>query len=202
VPHPKKVGTLPVEGGDEEKQTNEIKTAIPLLEAIDLQGKTITADALLAQRELARYLVEQRGAHDHFTVKANQKNLLEEIAYYFDPLDRQPDHTLLDSPEQGRLEIRNIGVTTELNDDLNFPQVGQAFRVQRITIHKKSGKQTQELAYGMTSKTPNQASATEVPQDNRGHWGIENSCHYIIDWNYDEAAAASAQATGRRIGHA
>jgi predicted transposase YbfD/YdcC len=202
VPHPKKVGTLPVEGGDEEKQTNEIKTAIPLLEAIDLQGKTITADALLAQRELARYLVEQRGAHDHFTVKANQKNLLEEIAYYFDPLDRQPDHTLLDSPEQGRLEIRNIGVTTELNDDLNFPQVGQAFRVQRITIHKKSGKQTQELAYGMTSKTPNQASATEIPQDNRGHWGIENSCHYIIDWNYDEAAAASAQATGRRIGHA
>ncbi|MGC1954818.1 MAG: ISAs1 family transposase, partial [Gammaproteobacteria bacterium] len=23
-------------------------------------------------------------------------------------------------------------------------------------------------------------------QDNRGHWSIENSCHYIIDWNYDE----------------
>jgi hypothetical protein len=21
---------------------------------------------------------------------------------------------------------------------------------------------------------------------NRGHWTIENSCHYIIDWNYDE----------------
>jgi len=21
---------------------------------------------------------------------------------------------------------------------------------------------------------------------NRGHWSIENSCHYIIDWNYDE----------------
>ena len=52
--HPKKVGTLPVEGGDEEKQTNENKTAIPLLEAIDIQGKTITADALLTQRELAR----------------------------------------------------------------------------------------------------------------------------------------------------
>ena len=21
---------------------------------------------------------------------------------------------------------------------------------------------------------------------NRGHWSIENSCHYILDWNYDE----------------
>ena len=21
---------------------------------------------------------------------------------------------------------------------------------------------------------------------NRGHWAIENSCHYIIDWNFNE----------------
>jgi predicted transposase YbfD/YdcC len=21
---------------------------------------------------------------------------------------------------------------------------------------------------------------------NRGQWSIENSCHYIVDWNYDE----------------
>jgi hypothetical protein len=21
---------------------------------------------------------------------------------------------------------------------------------------------------------------------NRGHWAIENSCHYILDWNFDE----------------
>jgi hypothetical protein len=25
-----------------------------------------------------------------------------------------------------------------------------------------------------------------VLRDNREHWSIENSCHYIIDWNYDE----------------
>ena len=102
--HPKKVGTLPVEGRDEEKQTNEIKTAIPLLDTIDIQGKTITADALLTQRELARYLVEKRSAHYHFTVKANQKQLLEETAFYFDQLERAPDHSTLDSPEHGRIE--------------------------------------------------------------------------------------------------
>ena len=62
------MGTLPVEGRDEEKQTNEIKIAIPLLDAIDIQGKTVTADALLTQRELARYLVEERDAHYYFTV--------------------------------------------------------------------------------------------------------------------------------------
>ena len=86
------MGTLPVEGRDEEKQTNEIKTAIPLLEAIDIRGKTITADALLTQREFAQYLVEERGAHYHFTVKANQKHLLEAAVFYFDQIEREPDH--------------------------------------------------------------------------------------------------------------
>jgi hypothetical protein len=37
--HPKKVGALPVAASDELKRTNEIKTAIPLLDAIDIQGK-------------------------------------------------------------------------------------------------------------------------------------------------------------------
>ena len=42
--HPKKVGTLPVEGSDEEKQTNEIKMAAPMLDAMAIEGRTITAD--------------------------------------------------------------------------------------------------------------------------------------------------------------
>ena len=179
------MGTLPVEGSDEEKQTNEIKTAIPLLEAIEIRGKTISADALLTQRELARYLVEERGAHYHFTVKGNQKYLLEETAFYFAHCEHPPNFTTTDG-EHGRLETRKIWVTTELNDYLNFPHVGQAFMVERFTIDKKSGKERSDIAYGITSKPPQLANAQQVLQDNRGHWAIENSCHYIIDWNYDE----------------
>lgn len=66
---------MPVEGDDELKRTNEIKMAAPLLDAIDIQGKEITADALLTQRKFAAYLVEDRQAHYHFTVKANQPQL-------------------------------------------------------------------------------------------------------------------------------
>ena len=135
--HPKKVGTLPVAGRDEQKQTNEIKTAIPLLDAIDIQGKTITADALLTQRELACYLIEQRHAHYHFTVKGNQKTLLEAIALYFDHCHRAPDHTTFDAPEHGRIETRKIWVTTALNEYLGFPHVGQAFKVERHTFRQE-----------------------------------------------------------------
>ncbi|MCP4551380.1 MAG: transposase, partial [Bacteroidetes bacterium] len=56
-----------------EKQTNEIKTAIPMLKSLNIQGKTITADALLTQRDIAKWLVETKYAHCHFTVKGNQK---------------------------------------------------------------------------------------------------------------------------------
>ncbi|MCC6473409.1 MAG: ISAs1 family transposase, partial [Burkholderiales bacterium] len=75
------MGTLPVEGNtDTVKQTNEIGMAIPLLEAIAIEGKDISADALLTQRKLAHYLVEQRRAHYHLTVKANQPTLHADIA--------------------------------------------------------------------------------------------------------------------------
>jgi hypothetical protein len=49
--------------------------AIPLLAAIDLTAKDITADALLTQRKLADYLVTERHGHYHFTVKGNQPTL-------------------------------------------------------------------------------------------------------------------------------
>jgi predicted transposase YbfD/YdcC len=92
--------------------------AIPLLEAIDIQGKDITADALLTQRKLADYLVEQRNAHYHFTVKGNQPRVLQDIALYFQ--DRQePDFIVCAPPDHGRIETRKIRVTSELNHYLD-----------------------------------------------------------------------------------
>jgi len=51
---------------------------------------------------------------------------------------------------------------------------------------KKTGKYSVEIAYGLTSRTPREASPQRVLQVNRGQWTIENSCHYILDWNFDE----------------
>jgi len=184
VLHPKKVGTLPI-SDQEVKRTNEIKTTIPLLDAIDIKGKNITADALLTQRTIADYVVIKRKAHYHFTVKNNQPTLFQDIALYFK--DRKdPDFVHCNPPDHGRIEIRKIWTTTELNDYLSFPHVGQAFLIQRESTNKKTGKYSCEIAYGITSRSPEQADPQRVLDTNRNHWSIENSCHYIIDWNYDE----------------
>jgi predicted transposase YbfD/YdcC len=185
MPHPKKVGTLPVADTGELKQTNEIKTAIPLLDAIDIQGMDITADALLTQRAIAEYLVSERNAHYHFTVKANQATLLGDIALFFhDP--RQPDFTECSAGDHGRIETTTIWTTTQLNDYLEFPHVKQAFMIKRESTDKKTGKHSCDIVFGITSRDKAQADAQLLLTINRGHWVIENSCHYILDWNYDE----------------
>jgi len=159
--------------------------AAPLLDPINIKGKVITADALLTQRTFAEYLVRQRKAHYHFTVKGNQSTLLQDIAFYF--LGRkEPDYIEYASPDHGRIETRKIWTTTELNDYLDFPHVGQAFVIERHCIDKKTDKCSCEIAYGITSQSPQEADAKKVLETNRGHWSIENSCHYVIDWNYDE----------------
>jgi hypothetical protein len=81
----------------------------------------ITADALLTQRDLARYLVKKRKAHYHFIVKGNQPTLLADIETYFQHR-KEPDYIDNAPPDHGRIETRKIWTTTELNDYLNFPQ--------------------------------------------------------------------------------
>jgi len=99
---------LPVEGSDELKQTNEIGMFIPVIESLkDIQGKTITGDALLTQCKLAQYLVEDRLAHYVFIAKDNQPTLAEDIRLNFENREA-PDYSEPYTLAHGRLESRSI----------------------------------------------------------------------------------------------
>ena len=174
---------MPVAGSDEQKRTNEIGMAIPVLDGCALAGKVVTADALLTQRTLAAYLIGRK-AHYSFTVKGNQPGLEREIALLFEKRG-DPDFVDVTPPDHGRIETRRIWCSTALNAYLDFPHVGQVFMIERESIKKKTGESSREIALGITSQSPHEASAQEVLAINRGHWTIE-STHYIIDWNYDE----------------
>ena len=174
---------MPVAGSDEQKRSNEIGMAIPVLEGCDIAGKDITGDALLSQRALARFIVE-RDAHYHFTVKGNQPTLERDIALLFETRS-VPDLVEVMPLEQGRIETRRIGCSTALNAYLDFPHVGQVCLIERGSIDKRTAVHRREIALGITSRTPQQASPQRVLAVNRGHWRIE-SVHYLIDWNYHE----------------
>lgn len=181
------MGTLPVgEDSEEQKQTNEIKIAAPLLEPLDIEGMNITADALHTQRSFADYLVGERKAHYFFIAKNNQPTLRSDIEFHFRNTLDEAECVDVSEGEHGRIETRSIWTTTELNDYLDFPHVGQAFMLKREFVVKKTGAVSRETVYGITSRTPEEASPEKILNIVRGHWTIENGCHYILDWNFDE----------------
>ena len=157
--------------------------AIPLRAGCALAGKDVTGDALLPQRALARYLIK-RHAHYHFTVKGNQPALRHDIAVRFETREAA-GFVQVTPADHGRLETRRIWCSTALNAYLDFPHVGQVFLIERESIKKHTGKHSREIALGITSRTPHQASPQRVLAVNRGHWSIE-SVHHILDGTYDE----------------
>ena len=99
---------------------------------------------------------------------------------------KAPDFITVSPPDHGRIETRRIWCSTALNAHLDFPHVGQVFLIEREVVHKKTGKLTLECALGITSRPPEQAKPQRVLATNRGHWAIENRCHYVIHWHFDE----------------
>ena len=79
----------------------------------------------------------------------------------------------------GRRERRTLTSTTALNGYLDWPGVGQVFRlVRERTI---GGVTTSVVVYGITSLTRRQADARRLLGLTREHWGIENRLHYVRD---------------------
>ena len=73
----------------------------------------------------------------------------------------------------GRLEIREIVVSTELNEFLasKWTGVAQVFRLTRTVT--EDGQTHTEVVYGISSLSPRQASAARLLELVREHWGIE-----------------------------
>ncbi len=157
---------------------------VPVMDSLDLDGKTVTGDALLTQRKLAHYLVQDCHAHYVFIVKDNQPTLAHDIQLAFENR-KAPDYSEPYTVAHGRIESRSIWVLSQFNDYLDFPFVGQIFAIERHTIDKKSGKESREMAYGLTSHSSYSVDAKRLLQFNRQHWCVE-SHHYVLDWNWDE----------------
>ncbi|TAH49007.1 MAG: ISAs1 family transposase [Chloroflexota bacterium] len=164
---------------------NEIGASLRLLQALDLRGKIVSGDALLAQHELSRGIVEGGGEY-LWTVKTNQAELYADIQTLFAP-ERvtkgfsAPQKDLRQAASQekrhGRLECRILTASRELKGYLGWPYAEQVFQVERHTLRLKDGKATHALAYGITSLTPHEASAQRLLDLVREHWQIETGLH-------------------------
>ena len=115
----------------------------------------------------------------------NQPTLLDDITTHFLNDNSQADYEDQVSVEHGRIEVRRIWVTSALNEYVKFPHVAQVYRIEREITDKKSGVTSLVTAYGVTSRTKEEADPKTILHKVRGHWSVEVS-HYIIDWVFDE----------------
>ena len=122
-------------------------------------------------------------------VKGNQPQLRTDIAELFaEPRGPSEHRTTATTHEvgHGRIERRQLTASTALVGYSDWPDLAQVFELQRTVTCKKSGASRQETVYGVTSLSPNEASAAQLLHLSRGHWRIENQSHWVRDVTFDE----------------
>jgi len=168
---------------------NEVPAAKRVVKQLDLRGKIVTGDALLAQRALSATIVEEKGDYV-WTVKGNQKRLKRDIETLFEPESCtggfSPCHKDFQTVVKcgkghGRRERRTLMGSSMLKDYLSWPCCEQVFRLERRFERTSDGKIFKEVSYGVTSLSRKEADADRLLAIVRGHWSIENKLHFRRD---------------------
>jgi predicted transposase YbfD/YdcC len=178
----------------EKDKENEIVVAPKLLECLDLRNKVVIGDAMHTQRQLSIQIVAA-GGDFVWVVKDNQANTRRAIEQLFAPEAPLPglgcppmDFRSVKTVEKqaGRLEVRTITVSSLLNDYLDWPHLGQVFRLDRRFTNLSTGEVECEVRYGLTSLTAQIADPKRLLKIVRSEWGIENGLHYRRDVTFQE----------------
>jgi predicted transposase YbfD/YdcC len=172
------------------RKENEIPASARLLKTLDLRGKIVTGDALLAQRGLSLQIV-QAGGEYIWILKDNQPETAEAVARLFAPEPvvkgfspaSHDDFQTAQSVEKshGRIEVRRLTASRALTGWLDWPGAEQVFQVQRRFVRVKDGRVTEQVVYGVTSLTAREASPQRLLGLVREHWAIENGLFYRRD---------------------
>jgi len=85
-----------------------------------------------------------------------------------------------------------------LNDYVEFPHVEQVCRIERITCNLEGQQRFHEVAYAVTSLSPEVADNKRLLCINRGHWCIENRLHWVRDVTFDEDRSQVRTGEGAR----
>ncbi len=177
-----------------DEKSNET-TAIPVLlerlaESGALKGAIVTIDAIACNSTIATAITEA-GADYLLAVKENQPTLRAEIETFF--ADAPP--TSLDSftdldKGHGRIEQRTVTLAREVDwltgdrrfpGELRLPGVAAVIKVAARTELKDRGRFDTRYYVSSASLTAHAAA-----QAVRGHWGIENRLHWVLDVVFKE----------------
>ena len=178
------VGQWPVD-----EHTNEIGMMKTLLLDLALEGRVVTTDALLTQKDVTETIMD-RGGDYILPIKGNQPETEAILAEWFDtpPARYEQPNQIAETVEKvhGRLVTRYIETSTVLNDYLDWPGIAQTFKLTRRRVIVPTGESSTQTIYGITSLSPEQASPRDLLTFIQQHWTVENKLHWVKDVTLDE----------------
>lgn len=178
-------------------QSNEI-TALPeLLRALELAGCIVTADALHCQKDIAREIIEA-DADYVLALKGNQGTAFAEVkAFLDDAVERKASHLVFHQSTDkghGRVEVRRYW-QTERTGWFADRAAWEGLRSVGVVEARRwvNGRETVERRYYLSSL---KADAQRFGRAVRGHWGVENGLHWVLDvvFGEDQSRARSGHA--------
>jgi len=160
--------------------SNEIGAIPDLLRTLDLSGAIVTIDAAGCQVENAR-LIRSQGGHYLLAVKDNQPTLRAAVERAVEVAVEAElagiDGCAAVADAHGRHEERYVGVFGKPDGiPADWPDVAAVVQVNRE--REVGGVRTCTTHYYITSYA---GTAAELGRWVRGHWGIENGLHWVLD---------------------
>jgi len=171
-------------------KSNEI-TAIPrLLDVLEISGCIVTIDAMGCQKKIIQK-IKDKNADYTIAVKANQKGLLADITGLFDRARETQfahcDYYKTAEKGHGRFEIRECWTISNPEDLKQIRSWADWTGLQTVVMVRRArhigGKIETEIKYYISSLV---SSARHILAVIRGHWGIENQLHWVLDIAFRE----------------
>jgi predicted transposase YbfD/YdcC len=170
-------------------ESNEI-TAVPeLLRVLELNGCIVTVDALNTQKEIATEIRRQQADYV-LALKGNHPTLHEQVVDFLQTAQQglthnyQIAHHQTVDGEHGRIETRQywqVEAPPHLHEFDQWPDLRSIGLVQAT---REIGDQiSAQVRYYLSSLPVDSHRFAEAV---RGHWSVENSCHWILDVVFGE----------------
>ena len=173
-------------------KANEIVAIPALLDVLEVEGAVVTIDAMGCQKSIARR-VRKRGGDYVLALKDNHKILHELVAHHFavaaggDAAGLAPAAHRTVGKDHGRIEARRCWASDDpevlawLDPKRAWPDLRSVAAV--AGERRVAGTTTTEVRYYLTSLPADPAAILAAV---RGHWGIENRLHWVLDVAFRE----------------
>ena len=174
-----------------EEKSNEIEAIPRLLASLQLKGATVTIDAIGTQGSIAEQIIDA-GAHYALALKANQKAAHQAVSEHFRQAEAQetiPAHhhkSITLELSHGRCEKRAYTITENLSwydKSWKWSGLHSVAQVRREVQRSREAPMLEETHYFLCSFP---ADVERLAALVRGHWSVENRCHWVLDVTFGE----------------